>query len=245
MGKLKRNMEPLFTEFHKDVEEIASQLGIGYFDFERMYFGGACFPETKVALLAKFLSPELSEESLLEFFETGMFKERKKLILLVAPSASGKDYAVKYVTENSNYKQVVSATTREPRYEGESCHRFVSLTTAKREMKYSIAKTYFNDNYYYTTTDDLNDADIYIIDPQGVRDFRSKGYCTYYNVKVVEIECGWIRRFVRMFKRDGWKKAISRFKNDLHEFKEIESDVIIGWKEAPEKLINICNNFFK
>ena len=91
----------------------------------------------------------------------------KPLFLFTGRSASGKT-SIANMLEADGYSQVNSYTTRPPRYEGEKEHTFIS------EEEYSnleniVASTLYNGYHYCTALDKIQDADIYVIDPAGVK----------------------------------------------------------------------------
>lgn len=94
-----------------------------------------------------------------------------KIVLIVGPSGCGKSTVVDCMEKLYNLKSVVSYTTREPRYEGEKGHIFLSEEIFK-SMPDMCAYTFFNGNHYGVTADVVNRSDLYIIDPAGVEYFK-------------------------------------------------------------------------
>ena len=88
----------------------------------------------------------------------------KPLYLVCAKSFTGKDYIVDKMCKDFNMSKVVSKTTRKQRYAGENTHVFVTKEQALKELPNSLADTYFDDNYYYTDLESVNNKDFYIID---------------------------------------------------------------------------------
>ena len=91
------------------------------------------------------------------------------LFLIVGKSASGKDTLAQELT-NRGLSQVISRTDRDARYDGEDTHIFVSKDLAKQEYEQAIAKTEISGNKYYALAEDIEDKDVYIIDPKGLKD---------------------------------------------------------------------------
>lgn len=166
--------------------------------------------------------------------------EGKKVIyLIVGKSACGKSHTVSNLVKDSvfkdlpaeynPFKEVKSATTRDPRYDGEQGHRFVDIETYQKEKDDMLAYTLFNGNHYYTTPDDLKGALFYIIDPKGVDFFKSSKHIEEYHPIVVWVKCDPIKRIYRLIKRDGLIKGIKRWISDFKEFKNwkrINPDII-------------------
>lgn len=94
------------------------------------------------------------------------------MILILGRTASGKDTFAKFL-EEQGLQGVLSSTTRAKRSRDDNSHRFVSLETAKEEMKNTVATTEINGNFYYTRKEDLESKDFYIIDALGAKELVS------------------------------------------------------------------------
>lgn len=140
----------------------------------------------------------------------------KPLFLLVGESGCGKS-TLADACEKEGFSVVQSYTTRKPRYEGERGHIFVSESDMpnKDEM---AAYTYFDGNHYWTTLEQLENSDIYIIDPAGVEfmknvNLNSRKTCVIYIYAPEGV------RKRRMKNRGDDDKSIEkRIKNDRIEF---------------------------
>ena len=147
--------------------------------------------------------------------------EKSPIILLVGKSGSGKNYFTKFAKEKMGMDEVISRTTREPRFEGEDTHLFVSMEQAEREINNSLAYTYYCGNHYYVLEEDLKDKIFYVIDSRGVETFKNNCYnishiVIYYNVP-------FFVRAWRMFKRgDSIRKIIERLINDRKNFNKMK-----------------------
>ena len=145
----------------------------------------------------------------------------KPLYLVCAKSFTGKDYIVDKMCKDFNMSKVVSKTTRKPRYAGENTHVFVTKEQALKELSNSLADTYFDDNYYYTDLESVNNKDFYIIDPNGIENFK---YDLIKDREVIScyIDCDFWTRLKHSIKRqDGIIKTIKRFINDIKEFRKV------------------------
>ena len=168
--------------------------------------------------------------------------KKTNVILVVAKSGAGKDYVVNkildsnsdMVKDNSRISKVISRTTRKPRYEGEDTHLFIDAVTAHREIFKSIAWTKFSGNYYYAMPEDLINHGIYIIDPNGVKEFKNNSEYNKFDTIVFSITCPWYLRLIRMIKRDGLFKAVKRIITDIKDFKDIDKYVDISAKTGKE-----------
>lgn len=90
-------------------------------------------------------------------------------IMIVGRSGCGKDTLAYCLTKNHGLKQLISTTTRPPRYTGETAHVFVSEEEANK-MTERVAETVINGYQYFATKQQLDESDIYVIDPKGLRD---------------------------------------------------------------------------
>lgn len=91
------------------------------------------------------------------------------LMLIVGKSASGKDRLAQEL-EGKGLTQVISRTDRPKRNQDEATHVFVDTKTAEAESKNAVAATTIAGHTYYALEDDMEGKDVYIVDPQGVRD---------------------------------------------------------------------------
>ena len=160
-----------------------------------------------------------------------MFKdEPKKLYLITGQSGSGKDYYCdKLIKAKSKFSKVISATTREPRYEGETTHRFVSVEQCEKDKENMVAYTFQNGIHYYTTIEDLKPNSLYIIDPPGVEYLKGLEQKIFDETDIEEIEVIYLKvpRIVRLFnmifrRKDSVKEALKRDKNDKQLYKGIK-----------------------
>ena len=98
----------------------------------------------------------------------------KVVICVVGPSGTGKSYLADYLKVNYNIPLIESRTTRNPRYEGESGHTFVSekeFDSYKQEDM--LAFTTFGDSRYCCLQQDVPDGiSSYVIDEFGLQYFR-------------------------------------------------------------------------
>lgn len=146
------------------------------------------------------------------------------LWLVVGKSGSGKTYIIDRICKQFNMKQVNSRTTRKPRYEGEIGHKFITDEQADKEFNDAVAKTNYNGYRYYTTVQDLEESDFYVIDVQGVNSFEYNKVSK--QVKILFINSPWYIRTINMLKRkDKIKDIVNRLKLDKTEFKGFKGDI--------------------
>ena len=96
-----------------------------------------------------------------------------KLFLFVGKSASGKTSIARMLEIQYGHKQVQSYTTRPPRSDGEYGHVFVTDEEFKN-LGELAAYTFYNGFHYGTTFKQLDECNIYVIDPPGIEDLLKK-----------------------------------------------------------------------
>lgn len=99
-------------------------------------------------------------------------KNGKPLILISGPCASGKDYLAEKLAMKYHLNILKSKTTRPPRAKDENTHTFVTPIEYAQDkaLKQIVAETHINGYVYYSTKRQLENADIYIVDPKGISD---------------------------------------------------------------------------
>lgn len=92
------------------------------------------------------------------------------VILVVGKSGSGKSSLIKRLCERANLTALQSYTTRPKRSESDNDHIFVSVedyVRAKENGEIAI-DTELAGNYYYSTVEQLYNADLYTINPEAL-----------------------------------------------------------------------------
>ena len=95
------------------------------------------------------------------------------LFCFCGKSASGKTTLANLLEEKYECKQIQSYTTRPPRYDGETGHIFVSDNEFDN-LGELAAYTEYNHYRYGTTFKQLEECDVYVIDPYGVETLLQK-----------------------------------------------------------------------
>lgn len=145
-----------------------------------------------------------------------------KFLLLVGKSGSGKDTIARKLCDEFGLIQLKSYTTRRPRYFGEDTHTFVSELPDESDTVKRVAYTHFNGHEYCATNEQVDNSDIFIVDPDGVLYFMEH-YQGDKKPVVVYIDMPWTVRLSRMIgRKDGVIKAIKRIVHDHFKFKSMD-----------------------
>ena len=99
----------------------------------------------------------------------------KPLIAIVGISGSGKTSLVNKVCKKFGYIPLKSYTTRKPREGDENdlmSHEFCTMQEAAfiAEQDKIVCSNWFDNNYYFATENQLNAADLYVVDVKGLKD---------------------------------------------------------------------------
>lgn len=162
----------------------------------------------------------------------------KPLFLFVGKSSSGKTTVADQLEKKYGMKQVYSYCTREPRYDGEIGHIFVSEEEF-HNLGELAAYTYYNGHHYGTTFEQLDKCNIYVIDVDGVRTLLDK--CEHYSrsICILYFDSTVYNRINRMQNRgDSNEKIISRLLQDEQDdwYNQLNSLV---WHYANNKHMNV------
>jgi guanylate kinase len=148
----------------------------------------------------------------------------KPLFLFVGKSASGKTTVADILEQMYGFKQVYSYCTRKPRYDGEVGHVFVTVEEFK-DLENMVAYTFYNNNHYGTTSDQLDECSIYVVDVPGVKTLLKK-YKTDRPIAIIYFDATVYTRINRMVDRgDSDMSIIARLLQDEKDdwFKQLDS----------------------
>lgn len=129
------------------------------------------------------------------------------LFLFVGKSASGKSTIANLLSEKYGYKQIWSYTTRPPRYENESGHIFVSKEEFDN-LGDLAAYTLYNNYEYGTTFEQINKADIYVVDVPGVESLLKNLQDDKRPIAIMYFDTSVYNRIHRMIDRHDCDAAI-------------------------------------
>lgn len=180
------------------------------------------------------------------------------IALIVGASGSGKTTIVEKLEGKYGLKSIQSYTTREPRYEDEEGHIFITKNNFEENFSscYSptisidgsyyadspvMAYTYYNGNHYFATKEQVDDCQLYVIDKRGIEEFHKK-YNGNKKVLVIYIDCPVEERFKRMLNRgDSVTNAAERIINDEELFNDIKADLRITNTDLDKTVDDIYN----
>ena len=137
------------------------------------------------------------------------------MYLIVGRTGSGKDYLANRLAKEG-LKVVKSYTTRPRRTENEDTHIFITPEEAKTYTD-KVATTVINGYEYFATATQVNESDVYIIDPNGVEELTKNMPDTTFHIIYVDSNA-MDRRF------NAVKRADDKIKEELIFDKRDESE---------------------
>lgn len=142
----------------------------------------------------------------------------KKIVLLVSESGGGKSSIAKYCEKQYGLKELKSYTTRPPRFNGENTHTFISDEEFDG-LTDIVAYTEFDGHRYCSTKQQIENCDIYTVDPDGV-EYLKAHYTGDAKFVVVYLQVSEKERFERMARTRGEESAQKRIEHDKHAFRD-------------------------
>lgn len=174
----------------------------------------------------------------------------RTLFCIVGRTASGKDTLTNIIAKENNMKVLLSYTTRPKRSENEDTHVFVTDAeyNADRDNNSIVAFTEINNYKYWSTIQQVLESDLYIIDPRGLKELKSKNL----DLKIVSIyidvdEYSRRQRFL-MRQPDATQLFYDRNTSETLQFIEFEAQQLYDYKienyrfeDALKELTEIIN----
>ena len=177
------------------------------------------------------------------------------IFLIVGCSGSGKTTITEQLEQKYGLKSIQSYTTRKPRYDGETGHIFISDEEFDK-LTDMVAYTEFAGNRYCATAEQVENNDLYIIDPKGI-DFFMKSYKGSKTPKVIFISSNLTTRYERMIGRaetkgkshqEAIESSLTRIVNDAGEFYDyIQGQAWIDYvckNNSNDKLEDVVDKIF-
>lgn len=174
----------------------------------------------------------------------------RPLICILGRSGSGKNYIANKL-ERRGFASVKSYTTRPIRQDDPNdinTHLFISPDRVNEYVDDIVADTYFNGAYYFATRQQLNEADIYILDKAGLiqlyRKYHDRDILAFY------IDCDSSICAERMSKRGDSDEAImSRLQYDAEAFRGVEElcDFVVNneTQDNANRIVDYIENTFE
>lgn len=146
---------------------------------------------------------------------------------------------VNTLKKKNGWKSVESYTTRAKRYEGETGHTFITDEEFDN-LENVCALTVFDEYRYCATQEQIDESDIFVVDPDGV-DFFLEKYKGNKDVLTIELLADRRTRYIRMRARgDSIFKVIKRLKHDKWKFANSKSDIYIN---ANQEALQVYRDF--
>lgn len=167
-------------------------------------------------------------------------------------SGVGKTTLAQALCDREGYKQLSSYTTRPPRVPNEQGHTFIAsdsykdIDDLKAQYPNRVAETMFDGNFYFATAEQVEQCDIYVIDPAGIRTFKER-YKGKKKVKVVLLKCMKFLAERRMAARGDTEEMIqARIANDDVMFADADelADVVF-YNDVFETTYQQLNEYIK
>ncbi len=149
------------------------------------------------------------------------------LFLIVGQSGSGKDTLVQKLCNHYGTSQIISYTTRKKRNNLDNGHIFIvkdvddaGFKRLKSQFPNIITETIYDDEFYFTTRDQIETNQFYIIDVIGLKTLKNNYDGTKSLITVYLDSNSEIRKKRMLNRGDPLSKIEQRLKNDIILFKE-------------------------
>lgn len=171
--------------------------------------------------------------------------ENKYIVLIVGESGSGKSTICNELTKRYDLKQVESYTTRPRRNNEERGHTFVTEEEFNK-LQNICAYTLFDSHKYCATKEQIDSADLYIIDPHGI-DYFMRKYNGQKIPMVVYIHASQSERKKRMRYRGDTEYQINRrIRLDVNAFYKAQEYAIQTYRnEKQSDIDNIVTDIYQ
>lgn len=175
-----------------------------------------------------------------------------KKLLIVGRSSSGKTSIASTACYNLGLKLVKSYTTRPPRNEKEilnsTDHIFITEDDVEKYKDNIAAYTEINGYKYFTTMDQINECDAYVIDPNGIKSLKE--HCgNLYDFCTVYVRTSPAIAKERAQRRGDGDMFDSRIADEDAQFKQFEKDMDWDYhllnNGSWEKAVNTMCKFMK
>lgn len=141
--------------------------------------------------------------------------------MIEGPSGSGKTAIAEELEKELGLVQLKSYTNRPKRNEFESNHIFLgesNLNKIKKKYPNRVAETVFDKYFYFSTQEQVNKSDVYVISPDAIEQFKCN-YTGRKRIKVVYVSVPpWLRKSRMKRRGDSAEKIEERLAVDKVAF---------------------------
>ena len=155
---------------------------------------------------------------------------KKTIFLIAGESGSGKDSLVNKLCEETGLQQLISYSTRPRREDEGNTHIFISKDEIEQYKDSMIAYTQIGEFEYFSTIQQLDTSDIYIVDPKGIDYLKSKimlsnYYNSLYRFVVIYINTPFYIRYDRAIniRKDDCSTFIKRVRAEENQFNNFKA----------------------
>ena len=162
-----------------------------------------------------------------------MAKLDKIILCVVGKSGSGKTTIVDKLSKLLGYSTLCSYTTRRKRHKDDADHIYVDMETYEN-LTEKIAETCFNGNYYCATKDQVDNNDLYVIDPAGLDTIKERYHGEKKIISVyIDVPMKECLRRMRL-RGDLEDQCWERLRHDEKAFRDFaqEADYVVNGMEA-------------
>lgn len=181
------------------------------------------------------------------------------MYLIIGRTASGKDYLANILEKQHGFECVKSRTTRPKRDENDESHIFVTKEQADADADKRVAHTVINGNDYYVLPEDIEDKNLYIIDPKGAIELMNNMPDEVFSIIYVKADKE-LRKthYIKRQKSDDFDERdasedsmFSDFETifddlDKHEYNDISNNKVFDMHKMPDNIhsLHLFNNTY-
>ena len=151
---------------------------------------------------------------------------KKPFLLIIGESGSGKTTIADILERDYGMQQIPSYTNRPKRTPDEKGHIFLTernIDKLKKQYPNRVAETLFDKNFYFSTNEQVDQYDTYVISPDAVPMFKAN-YKGKKRVIVIYVHAPAFLCIARMQKRGDTDEMIAqRAAFDAQAFKDCEA----------------------
>lgn len=173
---------------------------------------------------------------------------KSKKILIVGRTGAGKDYIADLLSIRYGLIKLKSYATRPKRSQDDNSHIFISADEVENYRNDMIAYTEIGEYKYFATKKQLDESDIYIIDPSGIAYLLN--HCNEYNFLIVYISANKELRIRKSIERsdNANEEVVSQKRNiaegmQFNDFEEIIKDGFISYNNIKYPVEIIYNEY--